>query len=111
MGARLSSELARSEATRHILPDEAQGNADARYVRPDGDLSLRRCAGNREAKSGTCDASGIGRDGSFAKQHRRFNAAGGQLLVDRLMAEVANLAGCFRIAVVIVPDAGRERRG
>ena len=79
-------------------------------MRPDGDLCLRRCAGNREAKRGTCCANRIGWSGCFAEKRRRLKAARSQLLIDGLVPDMANLAGRFRRAVVIVPDRGRKGR-
>lgn len=99
---------AQQNTTRQILPDEAQGNADAREVRPDEDLCGGRCAGNREAKSGTCNPRRIHRCRSLAKERRRLNAARRKLLINRLMPDVANLAGRLGGAVVVVPDRRRE---
>ena len=42
--------------------------------------------------------------------HRRSNLIQNQVLVYRLMAQMANLAGGFRSAVMIVNDGGREAR-
>ena len=99
---------AQQNTTRQILPDEAQGNADARYVRPDENLCGGRCAGNGKAESRASDPSRIHGCGSLAKQRRRLDATRCKLLINRLMPDVADLAGRLRRAVVVVPNRRRE---
>ena len=103
----------RGENMRGNRPNEAQ-ETRTRKARRDADLGLGRCAGNREAESGACESGGIGNCRHFAQQRGRFDTTGAQLLIDRLMTDVADLAGRFGRAAMVMPyrrgDRSREQQ-
>lgn len=98
----------RGKNVRGNPPNEAQ-ETRTRYARPDGDLGLGRCAGNREAEGGAWESGGIRDPGRFTEKRGRLNATGAQLLIDRLVADVADLAGRFRRPAMVMPHRRSDR--